>query len=118
MEIDMSTVQSVATKICSKYYGTNSAFDPAIIFVIAEVVVQLIQAFQECQKQPTDPPATLKSHPVMARMFVRSRLRDYMSIREFRKYRGEDLVDATIETGHEMSSQDWNAVYSEVKNGR
>lgn len=120
----MSKVKDFAAKVVdhlqdnSTEEGREFAFDPSIILVIAEALIPLIKAIQECRKQAEVPTGAANPSPLQ-RLSLRLHLRNSlvgngdMSPREFgRNIKG--LMNAILDTTKNSTKDELAALFDEV----
>lgn len=110
------TVRDAALKVAGEYAknGKNkeAAFDAGFIVVIAELLVPLIQAFQDCMGAE-DVPAEAKNPKIWNKVAMRMKVRRELGIREFRK-NGEEICEAIWEAASKAKPEEIQALYEQV----
>ena len=92
----------------------NKAFDPAIIDVIATIVIDLIVMFQElCGQSAADAVATVRNPSWLTKIRLRYRLRQQLGRRDFRTH-GRNLEKALLAVGKNITVEQMQELYEEV----
>ena len=99
-----------ASDLASK--NENFGFDPAIIMVIFDVIMELIQSLQDCRK-PQDAVAIAKSPTLLQKRLVALKVRRTMGRRAYR-VDGQDVVDSILAAGQGVTVEEMEAAYNEV----
>jgi len=114
----MNTIDSFvhqATARFTKGTSLDYEFDPAIIIMIAEVVMELVMMLQEnCKKEPEEAMALCKKPTRLQRRVVKWTAIKIMGWRSFRQDGGDDVVAAILSAGEEVSVEDLTRAYQEV----
>lgn len=113
----MSKVNELAGRVVERFsnYGGDrqAAFDPAFIMVIAEIIVQLVEALQSCQEDPVAGVEMVNNPSVFAKLVARRSAIKELGRRQFRLH-GENVMNSLLDTGQGMTAADMQALYNEV----
>jgi len=91
----------------------GQAFDPTIILVIAEIIIELITQLQEscAEEDPVGALKIVKTPTRLGRFVLNRQVRRNLGYREFRQ-NGRDVAKALLRTGSEMTLADMEGVYN------
>jgi len=92
----------------------NAAFDPSIIFVIADILVQLIDAFKACKAAPSEAAAIAKNPGLFQRVILRRKILDVVGRQTFREH-GDNLIKSFLTVGRTATGEDFVQAYEEVE---
>ena len=111
-----STIQEKASLIARKLEPVDSGFgfDPAIILVIAQVVMEVIKAIQACKKPPEELPKMAQRPGVLGRWHVRRAIRAKMDDDDLRGLIGPRMVNAVLDVGMETTPDEAKAMFAEA----
>jgi hypothetical protein len=112
----MSVIEDKAQKVARKLEPVDPgfAFDPAMILVIAQVVMEVIKAIQACKKPPAELPAMAKRPGVLGRWHVRRAIQKEMKDKELRGMVGPRMVNAVLDVGSETTEEEAKAMFAEA----
>lgn len=92
----------------------RAAFDPAIIMVIAEIIMQLVEVLQEnCGKDPEEAAQRANDPGRWGKLFVRIRARREMGRRDYREH-GADVTASVLAAGKGATAEEMKAAYDEL----
>ena len=109
-------IDRLADNVVSKFVakkGDGYEFYPAIILVIIEVITQIIEAWQNCRKEPEQAAAMVQNPTWLQDRVLRIRLRRELGWREYRE-NGEELTVALLEVGNETTAEALAEAFEEV----
>lgn len=93
----------------------NEQFDPTVIMVLAELIMQAVEAFRTyCN--PDDPAGAAmaaQSPTRMQKWWMRRQVRRKLGWREYRQH-GRDVMEALMRTGRELSAEDMEEAYDDL----
>jgi hypothetical protein len=92
----------------------NAAFDPSIIFVIADILVQLIDAFKKCKATPPEAVAIAKNPGLFQRVMLRRKILEVVGRQTFREH-GNDLIKSFLAVAKTATSEDFTLAYEEIE---
>lgn len=110
----MTKLNEVAQEIAQLVAGPNAAFDPAIILVIAELLIPLIEALQECFASTNEAVQAVNNPTLVQRLAVRMKVIGQMGRLEFRRNRGSEIVQAILDRGSDLSVNELEELYQEI----
>jgi hypothetical protein len=90
----------------------SAQFDPAIIFVIAEMVVQIIEMLEDC-REPDDATEIANDPSWLQKRLVRVQARRMMGRKEYRK-NGSEVVDSLLDAGKSITASEMAGAYGEL----
>lgn len=91
----------------------NAAFDPAIVMIIAEIVIELIEAFQTYCGQDPDGALDISRNPGwLQKRVLRKTAFNHLGFRGYVKH-GRDVVQSMLDTGKELTLTDMQEAYNE-----
>lgn len=109
--------QELAKKVAIKYANAagdkQAAFDPAVIMVFADMIINLIDMFKNCGKTDAQAFATVKNPSLWDRLMLRRLVKQDMTRSEF-KSKGKELVDALLSGGKDVTEEEMKELYAEV----
>lgn len=109
-----SIAQDIAESVANASGDTQAAFDPTFILVIAELLVPLIEALQECFADVNVGVEAIRNPRGVHRLAVRMKVIGQMGRREFRRNRGREIVQAIVDKGTTLTKEDLQELYDEV----
>lgn len=104
------------TEIAQSKFTQSQAersFDPATIAVIAVLINQLIQMWQNCRKTPDEVVTMTKSPTLLQKFRLRRMARQELGTDGYNSY-GDDVVHAVLDTGKELKAEDIERAYNEI----
>ena len=104
-------LQVLQDRAVSKFKATHSRFDPAIVFIIAEMVVQLIEMMEDCLDE-NEATKVCNEPTWLQKRLVHLRVHRMMG-REYR-HSGKDVVKALLETGKSVTHTEMMHAYAEL----
>lgn len=95
----------------------QSVFDPAMIFIIAELVVQVIEMMNEyCAEGDPDAAADLVNKPSrLSKVIMKRTVKKSLGRSDYRLY-GKEVLSALYKTGEELSADEMAIAYNELFN--
>lgn len=90
----------------------NAAFDPAMIFVIIEVIMELLGSFENCGQSPEEAAAISKNPSRLQVRVVKRITRREMGRRAYRA-NGRDVVESILYAGKGTSAEEIREAYRE-----
>lgn len=91
----------------------NSAFDPTIILVIAEMVADLIATLQDrCRQSAHSATRIVRSPSWLQRRYLRRSIYFRLGRRGYRQY-GRDVYYSLLETGQTVTASEMEGAYEE-----
>lgn len=110
-------LDNAAEKILNKYTGgdsdTQAAIDPAIFGAIIQLLPQLLQIFQNCQKGNV--PAAARNPGFLTQRIVKNQVRRHLGLREYRRH-GDKLVQAIFEAASDATPSEIEQLYDDLEN--
>lgn len=91
----------------------NAAFDPAIIMVIADIIVQLVSAFQSCKKDNVEAVNIARNPTWLQRRMLRRKVRRELGARGWREH-GHDIVESLLEAGKDVTPDEMQEAMDEL----
>jgi hypothetical protein len=113
----MARSEQVAMKVAAKYGSLTgnkeAAFDPSIILVFADLILEFAELFKSCNKTPLQAANAARNPNLWERFLLRRYVRQNMTRREFRD-KGNEIVEALLSGGKDASEADFKELYDEV----
>ena len=106
-----------ADNVAAKLRSNNPylEFDPTIIFVIIELIEQILPVIIEmCEKDPKDVPRYAQAASGFAYRWLRRQCRRAVGWRDYYGFGGDKLLDAGLQTMAEMDEEVVSDLYSEI----
>ncbi len=113
MKVLEEVAKNTAIKFADMSGDREAAFDPSIILVIMEIIMQLMGNFQNCGKSPGEAVKMMKNPRRIDLLAARLAIRRQVGGKEFRK-NGEALLDAVFAQGKETTVEQVQAIYNEI----
>jgi len=112
-------INDLANKATSRFLELTQSepdaiFDPAIIMVFAEIIMQLIEALQDCRQDVSDATKIVQKPTRLQKWVVRSKVKRELGRREYRNNSGAEIVQAILDAGTTLSETDVEELYQEV----
>lgn len=109
-------LESVAEKVVSNYKlgDKEAAFDPSMIFTIIDIITSLIGNFKNCKKAPAEALKAAKSPTFWEKQVARRAVRQHLGGFKAMRREGENLLEAVIKTGGDLSIKEVEGLYAEV----
>ena len=109
-------IKSICDRAVSKYKTEGYAFDPAMILVIAEVIMELIVVLQDnCDQTPEEAESIVTNPSFLQKRIVRNSVVKTMGRREYRRSNGAAVVQAILDAGKETTLEEVKEAYLLVK---
>lgn len=110
------SLQSVSSKVIDNYKigDKEAAFDPSMIFTIMDIITSLIGNFKNCKKTPSDALKSSKNPNFWEKQVARRAVRQHLGGFKAMRREGENLVEALVKTGSELTLEEVNSLYNEV----
>ena len=106
-------VRNVATKVAGNLDG-NAAFDPSIIFLIMEIITELIATLQDnCDQDPEDVPAIAARPRRIQKWVLKRTVRRTLGRRAYRRH-GSKVVSNLLKTGRKLTTSQVQDLFDEV----
>lgn len=114
----MSVLQEVSKAAALKYADASgdreAAFDPSIIFVIMDIITELMAAFQNCKKTPSQAVNTMQNPRRIDLLAAKLATRRQIGRREFRR-NGDAILEAVFSQGKDTTVEQVEAIYAEIE---
>jgi hypothetical protein len=91
----------------------EAALDPATIITFLQLILSLVGQFKDCGKNPAAVVASSKNPGLFQKILLRRAIRDDLGNKEFRQH-GNDIIDALLATGKDVTEADVVELYKEV----
>lgn len=92
----------------------GKAFDPAIITVIGDLVMAILEYFATCRRDDDDAFEIARKPSRFQRWIMKSRIRRHMGWRAYRKH-GREVYRALRRTGRDVQKRDFVKAYRSVR---
>lgn len=89
-----------------------AAVDPATVFLIMDIIMQVIDMIKNCRQNPADGAAMMNRPTLLQKLVLRRNVKKSLD-REDRHY-GEDFTKAIIKTGSTLNAREVEELYNEV----
>lgn len=87
--------------------------DPALILLIAGILVEIIGLYQDCNKNEEEATKSANNPGLFHRLLLRRMIKSTIGSAEFRRS-GDALVSAFLNVGENVSVETMTALYTEV----
>lgn len=93
----------------------NENFDPAIIMVFAELIIEAIEAFRQycAENDPSTALDMAQSPSRLSKLFMRRKIRAKIGFGGYRKH-GDDILSALVATANDMTESDMKEAYEQA----
>lgn len=116
----MSKINDLAREVAERFReeqvdddGREAAFSPEWVMVFAEIIMQLVAAFQECQADAGGA-ATISNRPrLVHRIALRQKVQSNLGVVGFIRH-GRQVIQSILDTGAGLTESDMIALYNEV----
>lgn len=109
----MSKTQELAERVAATLPQKNYQFDPTVIIMIMEAIMQMIQTLMDnCNKTPQETIDTAKDLSFLQKVVLRLRVRKTFGNKAFREF-GEDVVNGLPKVFAAATVEEVQAVYDE-----
>jgi hypothetical protein len=101
----MSNLTEKIQNNLAKASGENKTFDPVTIAIVLSIIYSVFKLFQECRKTPDEVVEVSANPTLLQRRFLHRKLwreLDYNT----RKNDGDQIFNAMLETGKELTAED------------
>jgi hypothetical protein len=113
-------ITEIAEKIQGDFIALNNSnseenlnLDPAVLLLIVEIAVQIINLYQDCGKDDAEAAGMANKPSVFQRALLRRIVRNNLGNAEYRRY-GDDLVNAFISQGRNIDPESMGAMFEEA----
>jgi len=107
-------IKDFAQKVAAELPNENYQFDPTIIVLIMEAIMQVIQTLMDnCNQTPEELIKTAKNPGFLQKTVLRLRTRRAMGARTFREC-GDDVVNGMVKVTAQADPTEIQAIYDEV----
>lgn len=108
------SVNTITDKVVKNLRKDPSvAFDPTIIIVISEIIMQVIEYIQECQDTPEEGLEVVKDPSWLQKRLLTIMIRRNLGWKANRIY-GNDIYDALIDGGKEVTVEELQEAYLDM----
>lgn len=111
----MSSLSIVTDRAVNNFSDnySNAVFDPAMIFMIFEVISELVAMFDSCDKNASDATQMAQNPSRLQKRLVAIKVRRKLGRRDYRQY-GSNAVKSILEAGKTTNEAEMTAVYDEI----
>lgn len=112
-----SKLEDIANKVAVNYKNGDkeAAFDPSMLFTIMDIIGNLVGMFKGCGKTAPQAIQSAKSPNFWEKQAVRRSVRQHLGGFKAMRREGENLVDAVLKTGGDLTVKDVEDLYKEVE---
>lgn len=108
----MSALETQAKKLANHITKGNEAFDPSMIPVFVDLIMQLIDQIRAC-KTPSEVQEVAKNPGLFQKILVRNAVRKNLGTKGFRAH-GDEVIAALYKMGANASVKEIEDLYEEV----
>lgn len=115
----MSVIQDKALAVRKRLEPVDEefSFDPAAFLLIVQIISQVFAAIVACKKEPDEVQAMAKRPGVVGRWHVRRAARRALADNETYRIIGPTLVQAVLDEGAKVTTEEAKAMFAEVGGG-
>jgi len=107
-------IKDFAQKVAADLPQEQYQFDPTIIILIMEAIMQVVQTLMDnCNQTPAELIQTAKNPGFLQKTVLKLRTRRAMGVRAYRAC-GEEVVNSMIKVTANSDPDDIQAIYDEV----
>ncbi len=91
------------------------AFDPAILYIIVQIIVALVELYNKCNQTPKQAHASMKSLNILERWYLRRVIRKHIDDTEMQDYIGGKMFDSFAELGATVTEEEVVKIFEEAQ---
>ena len=109
-------IKSLATDIAKEYYSRREdahvSIDPALVLIVAEIVLQILKLVNSCRETPASFEEMCNSPTDFQRLLLRRAVKEHLDTQD--KSLTKDLTHAIIERAGSLTAEELETLMSSI----
>lgn len=114
MGIIQDKAKAIAEDMHKNEVAHHLAFDPMLILTLVGIVFQLVKAYQECKKTPTQTQASIANPGILEKWRLRRIVKTSIDDHEMYDHVGGKITASTMTVGKSITTEEVQQMYNEV----